>query len=104
MIKLKKIGLVTTGYVFAIFSFISALFQVLLNKIQTLIPAFAAQMNADLATVFNGSSFWIMLVSTPLLGIVTGFVIGVLFAAIYNIIVVPICGGFEVEFSEPKKK
>jgi len=102
--KLKKIGILSLGYAAAIFAFLSALFQVLGMTIASKIPLASNLIDPTLASFLQGKTLAIMLVITPIVAIIAGFIGGVLMAAIYNWIVVPISGGIKLELEDHKKR
>ena len=102
--KLKKIGVLSLGYAGAIATFIMALFQVLMIYLQSKIPVTANMMDPTIAAVLQGKGLIIMLIVTPLVGLIAGFIGGVVMAAIYDFIIAPISGGVNFEFEDHKKR
>ena len=104
LIKLKKLGILSLGYAGAFISAIVALLQVIMIKIQSIMPAFAQSIvDSGMAVAFQGKTFLLMLVITPLAGLIGGFIGGALLAVIYNFIISPITGGIRMELTESKK-
>mgnify|MGYP001603032140 FL=1 len=105
MIKIKKLGILSLGYAGAILSAIVSLLQIILIKVQSVIPALAQTIiDSGLAPALEGKAFWLMLLVTPLAGLIGGFIVGIALAFVYNYIILPITGGIKIELSEHKDK
>lgn len=104
LIKLKKLGILSVGYAGAFITAIVALLQIIMIKVQSLMPLFAQTItDSGMAPALQGMAFVLMLVLTPLMGLVAGFVGGAFLAAIYNLVISPITGGIRIELTESKK-
>ena len=100
---LKKIGVLSLGYAVAIFGAIMTFVQISSLVLQTKNPLVAETIDPNVVSMMNQYGLWAILLS-PLLGLLMGFIGGVITAAIYNFIVVKITGGIKLELSETKKK
>tara|TARA_Y100000310_G_C20564756_1_gene754904 strand:- start:17 stop:337 length:321 start_codon:yes stop_codon:yes gene_type:complete len=99
MQELKKIGILSTGKIFALFGFLIGIFTVIFSKmIYSLNPEIALASGAAAESLGLGSS---------LLGIVFSvaiyFVVGIIGAALYNLFSKWV-GGIRIELEEPKVK
>ena len=99
MFKLKKIGVVSLGYVFALAAFIATLFQAIMLAVQINNPILAQQLDPTIVSTLGGNVLLIVLLA-PFIGLIVGFVVGVISAALYNWVIVPLTGGLKLELSK----
>lgn len=93
---LKKIGALSLGYAAAVILFIAGLLNAILLIIQANMPMLANQMDANVVVAI--SEGWIkLLIFTPLISLITGFIGGLILAVIYNYVIVKIVGGIKLE-------
>lgn len=100
MFKLKKIGVLSLGYAAAIFSFIASIVQTLLLLLQLNIPLLSQQIDPTVLALLTGKAMILMVILIPLIGLILGFLAGVIMAAIYNYIVVKLTGGLKIELEK----
>jgi len=93
---LKKVGILSLGYVVAIFSFIMGIVQTIMIIIQIKTPLLASQFDSSVLEALNENLIKVIFV-TPLTALIIGFIAGILSALIYNYIVVKLTGGLKVE-------
>jgi len=100
---LKKINVLSLGYVLAILYALMGFVQGILMVIQIKVPALASQLDAVSLTGLSTLSYWWILVM-PIFMAVLGFLAGIVLALVYNLIIVRITGGLKVELVDNKKK
>lgn len=96
MSHLHKIGVLSLGRVGAIFGVIFGLLNYLLLVVQTKIPAIAANMDIQFISTINNNWFTVLLSAVFFTGL-SGFVLGIIAALIYNKVVVKFGGGIKIE-------
>ena len=95
--KLKKIGVLSLGYVAALFGLLSGI----LNDLVTLVlvkyyPEIGMTvLGTDQMTMLTSTNWWLL--SAPLMAVVSMFVGSIVAALIYNYIIVRVTGGVEFE-------
>ena len=100
MQEIKKIGILSTAKIFALFGVVLGLVQVILMAI------FSRVATAELAAMMGtAASFsWSSVITVPLFGLIVYFIAGAVGAALYNLFAKWI-GGIAIEFgkgSNPK--
>jgi len=93
--KLKKIGVLSLGYVAAIFAFFMGILQDILTLVQINSGVASELMTVEQLAYLSGSYWWI--ITVPLILLVIGFLGGVIAAWIYNIVIVKLTGGLSIE-------
>lgn len=101
--KLKRIGVLSLGYVVAIAYALLGFFQGVLISLQisnqSLLQQLTATADPTVLAALGKIGWWMVLI-VPVSGLVAGFVIGILAAVIYNYIIAKITGGLKLDFEK----
>lgn len=92
---IKKLGLLSVAYVACIFYAIVGLFEGIMMAVQINNPAVASTLDSTVLSVLSGLGWWLVLIM-PIVFAIIGFIMGILLALIYNLIV-KFTGGLKVK-------
>jgi len=93
--KLKKIGVLSLGYVTAILGFVMGVLNVIFTFLLVKNPSIGISvLGQEQITTLSSTNWWLL--TGPLSAIIFGFLSGIFLALIYNLIVVKITGGLEL--------